>query len=206
MQTIEQQRPRAVTVMQMRGSSIADLRQRQLIAVVQHHERIDNARFKARTAIGLNQLQHIERRQRIAVRALGSQRLENIQERQDSPSQRYLRPLQALWIPQPIRALVVRGHDGGNRFELHAGLLQDALTDLDVALHLNPILRRQLAGVVENAFRNTNLAQIVQHRRPVQRLEFVRVHLQRVTHLNGVVRDALGVIGCFVIALTDQNH
>ena len=56
----------------------------------------------------------------------------------------------------------MRGNDLSNRFELRAGLLQDALTDLDMALHFCTVFWRQRPGMIENSFRNTNLPQIAQ--------------------------------------------
>ena len=127
-----------------------------------------------------------------AVRTLGRERVETVDDSQYSRANRDLFSAQAGRIAHAIPALVMapdeRRHRAGERHRAH-----DLRAHLRVDLHLPPLVRRERAGLGQDVLGNGQLADIVKQRRDLDRLRVQLRELELPRQRGGVVLDPLDV-------------
>ena len=105
-----------------------------------------------------------------AIRAIGRERVEAVDDREDARADRDRFAGDAIGIAGAVPVLVVVADDGHDRIG-KVDRRENLRADRRMQLHLLELGRRQLAGLVEDVFRHGDLAGVVQQRRRLDRLE-----------------------------------
>ena len=140
-------------------------------------------------------LQHLDRcfpRQRPPVRPVGGEGVERIDEADDPSADRDRLAPQAIGIPQPVPALVVRPHDVDHR-ERERDRGEDLRPDGHVRLDAPELFRGQLARLAQNVVGDAQLADVVHQRPGRHRFQLRAAHPRRLRQRGGVVADAVDV-------------
>ncbi len=113
---------------------------------------------------------------------------------------------EALWITGPVPLFVVIAHDVFYRIR-KTNALENVSADGRVDFHLCKFRFRQLAGLIENVFRDRQFSNVVQERSGIQSLYFRITHLEVFSHLGGIdLRAAHVTVSCLVLRINRDGQ
>ena len=156
------------------------------------HERVDDQRVVHRATAFEQNRDSFFICEPGSIGAIRRQRIEAVNDRQDSRAYRNISARQPRRIARSIPALVVVSDDRYDRIR-KGDCGQDVRSDARMQLHLLELCRRQLPRLVEYVLRHCELAHIVQQRRGLDRFD-----LSLICHAN-----ELGQTHCVVLNASD---
>src|ERR671923_108248 len=133
-------------------------------------ERGDDERAELRAGVGPDLRHRLDEPAGAAVRAIGGQRVERVRDEDDSRGERNRLAGEAVGVAAAVHSLVARPRDlEDDRREPDAA--EDVLRDDGVAPHHLPFLVGQRAGLVEDRLGDADLADVVEQRADLDRVE-----------------------------------
>ena len=130
--------------------------------------------------------------QRPAIGTVARHRVERVRHGEDPGGEWDLVALQAVGIALAVEALVmVAGHVAHHLRQVE--LVEDVARDLGVLAHLLELVAVEPAGLQQDAIRDADLADVVDHRAHLHGLELVVAEAKLAREHQGVLGHALGV-------------
>ena len=168
-------------------------------------EHLDHLRIK-RLSRFIHQSRHrFLQRQRPPILPIRSQRVQEIDRRQDAGAYRNLRPAQPQWIAGPIELLVVSAYDGDDRVG-KAHPFQNFSSHQRMNLHLLEFFRRQPARFRDDVLGNRQLADVMQQGGGLQGIHSLPVNVEFLRHFDRVDANSLQVIVCRLVLGLDGKR
>jgi len=136
-----------------------------------------------------------------AVHALGRERVEDVGDRRDAPLDRDLVARESLRVARSVDPLVVRErHQRGQVEQLRVRATQDAVTNLRVRLHHQPLLVAERSRLEQDPVGDADLADVVHRARDPDQLGMLGVDAGQACEQGAVEAHPDDVLTGFVIA------
>ena len=168
-------------------------------------QRVDHRRVELGAGVGAQLVARAVLAQRLAVRAVGDERVVGVAGQDDACRERDRLAGEAVGVAAAVPALVLVA-DGGRDVAEPRQRAQDALADDRVLAHELPLVVVELAGLVQHVVGDADLADVVQHRDGLDLGHRPRLEPEPVRDGDRQVADGVGVLAGVAVAGLERGR